>query len=75
MEHTSNKSGLQGAVEEALSKSTEKERIISVLDCVRGYKNEYDEVTEKLQTEGFKKCKSEYRHMIDKIKVFVNNSI
>lgn len=75
MEQTSNKSGLQGAVEEALKKPTEKERIIAVLDCIRGYKNEYDEVTEKLQTEGFKKCKSEYRHMIDKIKIFVGNSI
>lgn len=68
------KSGLQGAVESALAKGTEKERIIAVLDCVRGYKNEYDQETEKAQADGFMKCKNEYRNQINKVKDFVNNS-
>lgn len=71
---TTNKSGLQGAVEMALSKGTEKERIIAVLDCVRGYKNEYDENSERDKSEGFKRCKNEYRNQINKIKDFINCS-
>jgi hypothetical protein len=66
-------SGLQNALKEALSKSTEKERTIAVLDCIRGYRNEYDMTEQKAQFEGFTKCKSEYRHQIDKIKEFVGN--
>jgi hypothetical protein len=64
---------LQSALTEALSKKTEKERIIAVLDCVRGYKNEYDINEQKHQFEGFVKCKNEYRHQIQKIKEFVSN--
>ena len=56
------KEGLNQALNEALSKSTEKERIIAVLDCVRGYRNEYnrDLEEEKDKFEGFNKCKSEF---------------
>jgi hypothetical protein len=75
MEQVENKRGLQGAVEMALKKGTEKERIIAVLDCIRGYKNEYDESTEKEKSEGFKRCKNEMRNQINKIKDFVNSGI
>ena len=68
------KNGLQGAVETALSKETEKERMIALLDCIRGYKNEYNQQTEKAQCDGFMKCKSEYRNQINKVKDFVSNS-
>lgn len=59
--------GLKLAVENALNKATEKERIIALLDCVRGYKNEYDVKTQKAEMDGFMKCKNEYRHQIKKI--------
>lgn len=59
--------GLKLAVENALKKSTEKERMIALLDCVRGYKNEYDIKTQKAEMDGFMKCKNEYRHQIKKI--------
>lgn len=71
---TVTKSGLQVAVENALTKGTEKERIIAVLDCVRGYKNEYNHEEQNLQSEGFMKCKNEYRHQLDKIKNIVLGS-
>lgn len=74
MEQTANKSGLQGAVETALAKGTEKERIIAILDCIRGYKNEFNQATEKAQCDGFMKCKNEYRNQISKVKDFVNNN-
>ena len=59
--------GLKLAVENAINKSTEKERMIALLDCVRGYKNEYDFKTQKAEMDGFMKCKNEYRHQIKKI--------
>lgn len=68
------KGGLNQALSEALSKTTEQERIIAVLDCVRGYRNEYnrDLEEEKDKFEGFNKCKSEYRNQIEKVKEFVS---
>ena len=69
---TSVSGGLKNAVKDALSKDTEKERIIAVLDCIRGYRNEYDINDQKAQFEGFIKCKNEYRHQIEKIKEMVN---
>lgn len=68
------KSGLQVAVENALTKGTEKERILAILDCVRGYKNEYNQENQKEHSEGFMKCKNEYRHQIDKIKNIILGS-
>lgn len=67
------KGGLNEALKEALSKPTEKERIIAVLDCVRGYRNEFHQENEKLQFDGFMKCKNEYRNQIEKVKEYVNN--
>jgi len=63
--------GLNEALSEALSKTTEKERMIAVLDCVRGYRNEYKQETEKAQFDGFSKCRNEYRNQIEKVKEFV----
>ena len=73
MEQTA-KSGLKGAVENALAMGTEKERIIAILDCIKGYKNEFDQQTETAQCDGFMKCKTDYRNQIKKIKDFVENS-
>lgn len=72
MEQT--KGGLQLAVESALAMGTEKDRMIAVLDCIKGYKNEFDQQTETAQCDGFMKCKSDYRNQIKKIKDFVENS-
>ena len=66
------KGGLNQALHDALAKSTEQERIVAVLDCVRGYRNEYNSETEKAQFDGFVKCKSEYRNQIEKVKEYVN---
>jgi hypothetical protein len=66
------KGGLHQALKEALSKSSEQERIIAVLDCVKGYRNEYNTESEKPQFEGFMKCKNEYRNQVDKIKEYVS---
>lgn len=71
---TETKSGLQIAVETALQKGTEKERLLALLDCIRGYKNEYSQETQPQHSEGFMKCKNEYRHQIDKIKAIVIGS-
>ena len=75
MEQTTNRNGLQNAVQDALAKGTEKERMIAVLDCIRGYKNEYDEQTQRAQTEGFMKCKSEYRNQISKVKTLIESNL
>lgn len=66
------KGGLSQAITEALSKTTEQERIVAILDCVKGYRNDYDMNEEKAQFDGFMKCKNEYRNQIEKIKEFVN---
>jgi len=66
------KGGLNQALSEALSKPTEQERIIALLDCVRGYRNEYSSENEKAQFDGFMKCKNEYRNQIEKVKEYVN---
>ena len=41
------KGGLSQAISEALSKTTEQERIVAILDCVKGYRNDYDMNEEK----------------------------
>jgi hypothetical protein len=64
---------LRIAVESAMKKETEKERIIAILDCVRGYKNEYDAKTQKAEMDGFMKCKNEYRHQIKKILLILDD--
>lgn len=66
------KGGLNQALSEALSKSTEQERMVALLDCIRGYRNEYNQETEKHQFDGFMKCKNEYRNQIEKVKEFVS---
>lgn len=67
------KKGLYLAIEQALAQSTEKERIIAILDCIKGYRNEYDVTNEKGQFEGFYKCKSEFNGQIKKVKDFILN--
>lgn len=66
------KSGLYGALDNALSLPTEKERMLAILDCIRGYRSEFDQNEQKLQNEGFMKCKNEYRHQIQKIKDYIS---
>lgn len=56
------------AISEALSKTTEQERIVAILDCVKGYRNEYDMNEEKAQFDGFMKCKNEYRNQMKRLK-------
>lgn len=65
--------GLFQALKEALSNDTEKERILGVLNCIRGYKTEYnkDSDEEKDKFEGFMKCKSEFKGQIQKVKDYV----
>ncbi|HWY13067.1 MAG TPA: hypothetical protein VN026_17150 [Bacteroidia bacterium] len=65
------KGGLFLAIEEALKKETETERIVAVLDCIRGYKNEFDTKTEKNQYDGFLKCKIEFKNQIRKVQDYI----
>ncbi len=66
------KGGLFLAVEEALKKETEKERVLAILDCIRGYKNEFDSKTEKPQYDGFLKCKIEFKNQIKKVQDYIS---
>lgn len=68
------KSNLISALEATKEKETELERILATLDCVRGYKNEYDQETEKPQSEGFQKCKREFNSQVEKIKEWVKSN-
>jgi len=61
------KGGLLSAIEQALSKGTEKERMIAILSCVKGYRNDYNIETEKAQFDGFSKCRNEFKNQISKI--------
>ena len=66
------KGGLYLALDQALNKETEQERIIAVLDCIKGYRNEYDITNEKPQYDGFTKCKMEFKGQIKKVQDYVS---
>lgn len=66
------KGGLYLALELALKKENEKERMIAVLDCIKGYRNEYDATNEKPQYDGFMKCKNEIKGQVKKVQDYVS---
>ena len=77
MENTNQteKKGLESAIVEAISLPTEKERMIALLDCVKGYKNDFDKEKERYQYMAYFKCKDDFRKQINKIKEIVADNI
>lgn len=68
---TNSKMGLEPAIIEALNNGSEKERLLALLDCVKGYRNEYNKENERFQYFAYFKCKDDYKKQIQRIKEIV----
>lgn len=66
---------LDTAIKEALNKPTEKERIISLLSCIKPYRNEFNLITHKKEHEGYEKCSDGIKRHISKIINKVENRL
>jgi len=66
--------GLENAISLAMKKPTDKEKILAVLDCVRGYKNDFSMTDQQYQYSGYNTCKEAFKRQIDKIKQYVEKN-
>lgn len=66
---------LEEALEVALSKKSEMARILSVIDCIRGYKNCYEENEHPQEREGFSEAMKGLKLQRNKVKKIIKKHL